>query len=76
MLHPYIAAACWQVKQNFERFISCKTTIDDIYTKLRRIESTSTGISTEVLYQAIQEVWYAAATADSAQGCELVSSIS
>ncbi|WIA14506.1 hypothetical protein OEZ85_003026 [Tetradesmus obliquus] len=44
------------VKQNFERFISCKTTIDDIYVKLRRIESTSTGVSTEVLYSAIQQV--------------------
>jgi hypothetical protein len=44
------------VKQNFERFISCKTTIDDIYTKLHRIESTQTGLSTEVLYNAIQEV--------------------
>lgn len=44
------------VKQNFERFISCKTTIDDIYTKLHRIESTQTGLSTEVLYKAIQEV--------------------
>jgi hypothetical protein len=45
-----------QVKQNFERFISCKTTIDDIYVKLQHIESTSTGISTEILYSAIQQV--------------------
>jgi hypothetical protein len=44
------------VKQNFERFISCKTTIDDIYVKLQHIESTSTGISTEILYSAIQQV--------------------
>jgi hypothetical protein len=44
------------VKQNFERFISCKTTIDDIYTKLHRIESNQTGLSTEVLYKAIREV--------------------
>lgn len=44
------------MKQNFERFISCKTTIDDIYVKLQRIESQSTGISTEILYNAIQEV--------------------
>ena len=49
------------VKQNFERFISCKTTIDDIYTKLHRIESTQTGLSTEVLYKAIQEVGRTAA---------------
>jgi hypothetical protein len=45
-----------QVKQNFERFISCKTTIDDIYVKLRRIESHTAGASTEVLYNAIKEV--------------------
>jgi exocyst complex component 2 len=45
-----------QVKQNFERFISCKTTIDDIHVKLKRIESNTKGMSTEVLYNAIQEV--------------------
>lgn len=50
------------VKQNFERFISCKTTIDDIYTKLHRIESTRTGLSTEVLFKAIQEVRRASST--------------
>eukprot|EP00775_Hariotina_reticulata_P008992 gene8992-9164_t len=44
------------VKQNFERFISCKTTIDDIHVKLKRIESNTKGMSTEVLYNAIQEV--------------------
>jgi hypothetical protein len=32
-----------QVKQNFERFIACKTTIDDIYDKLQTIESAQTG---------------------------------
>ncbi|KAF6265699.1 exocyst complex component Sec5-domain-containing protein [Scenedesmus sp. NREL 46B-D3] len=50
------------VKQNFDRFISCKTTIDDIYVKLQHIESTSTGISTEVLYSAIQQVQDGAST--------------
>lgn len=44
------------VKQNFDRFISCKTTIDDIYVKLQRIESAGTGISTQVLFSAVQEV--------------------
>lgn len=50
-----------QVKQNFDRFISCKTTIDDIYVKLQHIESTKTGISTEILFNAIQEVGCCAA---------------
>jgi hypothetical protein len=45
-----------QVKQNFDRFISCKTTIDDIYVKLHRIESETAGVSTEVLFNAITEV--------------------
>jgi len=31
------------VKQNFDRFISCKTTIDDIYVKLHKIESGELG---------------------------------
>ncbi|KIZ03142.1 Exocyst complex component 2 [Monoraphidium neglectum] len=44
------------VKQNFDRFISCKTTIDDIYVKLQRIESAGTGISTQVLCSAVEEV--------------------
>ncbi|KAI8462855.1 MAG: exocyst complex component Sec5-domain-containing protein [Monoraphidium minutum] len=44
------------VKQNFDRFISCKTAIDDIYGKLRRVESAGTGISTQVLFTAVQEV--------------------
>jgi hypothetical protein len=52
LLPPCIA----QVKQNFDRFISCKTTIDDIYVKLQRIESAGTGISTQVLFNAVQEV--------------------
>ncbi len=45
-----------QVKQNFDRFISCKTTIDDIYLKLQHVESAGTGISTQVLFNAVSEV--------------------
>ena len=44
------------MKQNFDRFISCKTTIDDIYVKLQRIEGAGTGISTAVLFNAVSDV--------------------
>ena len=57
-----------QVRQNFDRFISCKTTIDDIYSKLQIIEApqaaaaggahSSGAVSTEVLFRALQEVCY------------------
>lgn len=48
------------MKQNFDRFISCKTTIDDIYVKLQRIESAGTGISSAVLFNAVTDVQGAA----------------
>lgn len=48
------------VKENFDRFISCKNTIDDIHKRLRKSEahdSTSTsGNSTADLVIAISEV--------------------
>lgn len=44
-----------QVKANFERFISCKTTIDDIYDKLQRVESSGAAMSTEVLFKRLTE---------------------
>jgi hypothetical protein len=50
--HFHLAACRWFPTHSH----SCKTTIDDIYTKLHRIESNQTGLSTEVLYRAIQEV--------------------
>jgi exocyst complex component 2 len=40
-----------QVKDNFERFISCKRTIDDIHSRLRESEASepSNGVSTSQL---------------------------
>ena len=32
-----------QVKENFDRFISCKNTIDDIHTRLRKAEKAETA---------------------------------
>lgn len=43
-----------QVKDNFDRFISCKNTIDDIHLRLRSNESG--GNSTSHVAEAMQEV--------------------
>ncbi|CAH9067532.1 unnamed protein product [Cuscuta epithymum] len=44
------------VKENFDCFISCKTTIDDIESKLRRIEEDPEGSGTSHLFNCIQGV--------------------
>ncbi|XP_068658411.1 exocyst complex component SEC5A-like [Aristolochia californica] len=44
------------VKENFDCFISCKTTIDDIESKLNRIEQDPEGAGTTHLFNAIQSV--------------------
>ncbi|XP_023523997.1 exocyst complex component SEC5A-like [Cucurbita pepo subsp. pepo] len=44
------------VKNNFDCFVSCKTTIDDIESKLRRIEEDPEGSGTLHLYNCIQGV--------------------
>ncbi|KAL4556264.1 hypothetical protein LXL04_038910 [Taraxacum kok-saghyz] len=44
------------VKENFDCFVSCKTTIDDIESKLRRIEEDPEGCGTTQLYGSIQGV--------------------
>ncbi|KAL4182744.1 hypothetical protein AMTRI_Chr11g94660 [Amborella trichopoda] len=44
------------VKENFECFVSCKTTIDDIQSKLKRIEEDPEGAGTAHLYNYIQDV--------------------
>ncbi|XP_019053775.1 PREDICTED: exocyst complex component SEC5B-like isoform X2 [Nelumbo nucifera] len=44
------------VKENFDCFVSCKTTIDDIESKLRRIEEDPDGAGTTHLYNCIQGV--------------------
>ncbi|XP_077241364.1 exocyst complex component SEC5A-like [Tasmannia lanceolata] len=44
------------VKENFDCFVSCKSTIDDIESKLRRIEEDPEGAGTAHLYDAIQNV--------------------
>ncbi|XP_057966275.1 exocyst complex component SEC5A-like [Malania oleifera] len=44
------------VKENFDCFVSCKTTIDDIESKLRRIEEDPEGSGTSHLFNCIQEV--------------------
>ncbi|XP_068661590.1 exocyst complex component SEC5A-like [Aristolochia californica] len=44
------------VKENFDCFISCKTTIDDIESKLNRIEQDPEGAGTKHLFNAIQNV--------------------
>ncbi|KAL8171929.1 LOW QUALITY PROTEIN: hypothetical protein V2J09_023733 [Rumex salicifolius] len=44
------------VKENFDCFVSCKTTIDDIESKLRRIEEDPEGAGTAHLFKRIQEV--------------------
>ncbi|GAX79929.1 hypothetical protein CEUSTIGMA_g7369.t1 [Chlamydomonas eustigma] len=42
------------IKSNFERFISCKGTIDDIYLKLKKVETDKTG-GTLTLLRAIEQ---------------------
>ncbi|KAK6938280.1 Exocyst complex component EXOC2/Sec5, N-terminal domain, partial [Dillenia turbinata] len=44
------------VKENFDCFVSCKTTIDDIESKLRRIEEDPEGSGTAHLYNCMQAV--------------------
>ncbi|KAF8024928.1 hypothetical protein BT93_F1927 [Corymbia citriodora subsp. variegata] len=44
------------VKENFDCFVSCKTTIDDIESKLRRIEEDPEGTGTAHLFNTIQDV--------------------
>ncbi|OVA06363.1 hypothetical protein BVC80_8885g11 [Macleaya cordata] len=44
------------VKENFDCFVSCKTTIDDIESKLKRIEEDPEGAGTAHLYNNIQSV--------------------
>ncbi|KAL2324713.1 hypothetical protein Fmac_023771 [Flemingia macrophylla] len=44
------------VKDNFDCFVSCKTTIDDIESKLRRIEDDPEGSGTSHLFEIIQGV--------------------
>ncbi|KAF7811742.1 exocyst complex component SEC5A-like isoform X1 [Senna tora] len=44
------------VKDNFDCFVSCKTTIDDIESKLKRIEEDPEGSGTAHLFNIIQEV--------------------
>ncbi|KAJ6954097.1 exocyst complex component SEC5B-like [Populus alba x Populus x berolinensis] len=44
------------VKDNFDCFVSCKTTIDDIESKLRRIEEDPEGSGTSHLYNCMQGV--------------------
>ncbi|KAK2369907.1 exocyst complex component SEC5A [Trifolium repens] len=43
-------------KDNFDCFVSCKTTIDDIESKLRRIEDGPEGAGTSHLFNIIQGV--------------------
>ncbi|XP_062163436.1 exocyst complex component SEC5A-like [Alnus glutinosa] len=44
------------VKDNFDCFVSCKTTIDDIESKLKRIEEDPEGSGTSHLFNCIQGV--------------------
>ena len=52
------------MKENFDRFISCKNTIDDIHTRLRKAEKTETtekdddgsGASTADMVDSVAEV--------------------
>ncbi|XP_010537274.1 PREDICTED: exocyst complex component SEC5A isoform X2 [Tarenaya hassleriana] len=44
------------VKDNFDCFVSCKTTIDDIESKLKRIEDDPEGSGTIHLYNCMQSV--------------------
>ncbi|XP_078172685.1 exocyst complex component SEC5A-like [Carex rostrata] len=44
------------VKENFDCFVSCKTTIDDIESKLRQIEEDPEGAGTAHLYEVTQRI--------------------
>ncbi|XP_066347229.1 exocyst complex component SEC5B-like [Miscanthus floridulus] len=44
------------VKENFDCFVSCKTTIDDIESKLRQIEEDPEGAGTAHLYSVTQNI--------------------
>ncbi|XP_042492942.1 exocyst complex component SEC5B-like isoform X2 [Macadamia integrifolia] len=44
------------VKENFDCFVSCKTTIDDIDSKLKRIEEDPEGAGTAHLFNCMQNV--------------------
>eukprot|EP00803_Ostreobium_quekettii_P002374 evm.model.scf_93.1 EVM.evm.TU.scf_93.1 scf_93:10277-22533(+) len=44
------------VKENFERFISCKNTIDDVYVRLHKSETENRGANTKALSFALTEV--------------------
>ncbi|KAL6652880.1 hypothetical protein ACP70R_011805 [Stipagrostis hirtigluma subsp. patula] len=44
------------VKENFDCFVSCKTTIDDIESKLRQIEEDPEGAGTAHLYAVTQNI--------------------
>nr|CAD1836809.1 unnamed protein product [Ananas comosus var. bracteatus] len=44
------------VKENFDCFVSCKTTIDDIESKLRLIEEDPEGAGTAHLYEVTQKI--------------------
>ncbi|KAJ6306839.1 hypothetical protein OIU78_022034 [Salix suchowensis] len=44
------------VKDNFDCFVSCKTTIDDVESKLRRIEEDPEGSGTSRLFNCMQGV--------------------
>ena len=49
-----------KVKENFERFISCKSTIDDIHVRLRKAEGDygdgADGASTADMVAAVKDV--------------------
>ncbi|KAL4567037.1 hypothetical protein LXL04_022608 [Taraxacum kok-saghyz] len=44
------------VKENFDCFVSCKTTIDDIESKLKRIEDDPDGCGTSILSTSVNKV--------------------
>ena len=58
LAHP--AVLFLQVKGNFERFISCKSTIDDIHVRLRKAEGdygdSADGASTADMVAAVTDV--------------------
>ncbi|KAK2655480.1 hypothetical protein Ddye_008532 [Dipteronia dyeriana] len=51
------------VKDNFDCFVSCKTTIDGRLLKLKRIEDDLKGLGTSYLFNMIQGVNYMASSA-------------
>lgn len=44
------------MKENFERFISCKNTIDDVYVRLHKNEAEKRGVNTHSLRASITQV--------------------